>query len=660
MGIFAVSGLSIALGQISQELKGTLVKPAHADYQSKAFDDVEKGNKLFIAGDFMKAAEAYDDAAEKDQDSPIPWWNGGLTAKERGKLGAAKLSANTAFRLGDKSPRGKVIAADIDIARKQFEPAKSKLEQALFGDPYDAYGLLEYAKWNLSQSHLREAERFFWQGYREGAPIVLDSKLIGQSQLTFDGGTREAGVHYSQQTVTKSGALAYSLGMMTQTAGTDAAQRLGKLDLTFDSPIGLFSTNLRSLQSDRPGISSPSLLLPTTPGSKLDFKHAMLGIQRRSDKWTFHANYRSEVSDLRGAAASPFALDNHTSQWILESRFDSGPWMAGGGYSVVHRNSTGSPAIEPLEAIFPNGTTNMYNSYVVNRQEVGRNVRVTSGAIFTSAQGLEQVGIMGQVAIRLIGNRYLKFGVKPGINRVQTNLGPINEMAGTLGANSVDRLTGSAYEFNRDVALPSLNSRITNAFISYPLSNTLNLTGFRTTFTNQAFVGSDPVTSSSLNTTNVPYGKVIGATAENTTALSPSTSMRLAATIQTPSGSLAGPTYDFSSGNPVLTKTNSLPNIPRFEANALFDWSSSASTLAVAVHYVGDRTQMVNLTNNAGLPPGTYLVPVKAGLNFEAHYSLALSEGKSLEVGLYNLFNNNFYPGFRTSPQLVIGYTSRM
>ncbi len=635
------------------------MKPVHVDYQSKAYDNVEKGNKLFVAGKFEEAMAAYDDAAVKDQESPVPWFNGGLAAKEMGHLGAAKMAANTAFKLGEYSVRGKVISADIDIARKQFDPAKSKLDQALFADPNDSYGLSEYAKWNLSRAHLRDAERYMWLGFRDGAPIVLDSKMVNQSGVGGQLGNKDLSVSYGKQAIGSFGALSLNAGAAIQTAGGSARQQLEKLDLNVSTPFGILGTNIRSLTSDRPGTSSPSLLLPSTPGSKLDFNHTMIGLQKTLDHWTFQANYRSEKSDLRSGSFAPFATDNHESQWILEGRYDSPQWIMGGGYSVVHRNSSATPGIEPLEMIFPEGTTNMYNSYVVNRQALGKNINLTSGAIFTSAAGLEQVGVTGQVAVRLIGSRYLRLGVRPGINRVQTNLGPISDMAGSVGMNSLDRLTDSTLEFNRDVAIPGLNSRLTNAYFALPIGNNINVYGFRNTFTNQNFLNTDPQSTAALNPSLVQYGKVTGLTLEGTSVLSPSTNFRLAVTSQVAKGTIPGPIFDYSTGNPVVSKSDKLPNVSNFEANASFDWSNKQMTYALSAHYVGDRFTAIPNTTNAGLPPGTYLVPVGAGLFLEGHFSMNLSPGRAVDVSVYNLANTGMYPGFRGGPQVVIGYSAR-
>ena len=655
MSPFALAGICTVVKQVQAQA----IKPLTLDLSSKASADVEKGNKLFVIGKFKDALGAYDDASIADQDSVVPWLNSGLASKELGKLGMAKLAVNTAFHMGDKSARGKIISADIDLARNQFEPSKAKFGQALFMEPNDPYGLMGFARWNMKQAHLREGERFMWQGYRQGAPIVMDSKLHNEANYSASGGSGDATILASAQSLGSDAAMAFNAGVTAQTVGGSALQQLGKFDFAMDTPFGVFAGNHRDLQSDRPGSSIPSNVLPTTPGSRLDFRHTMFGLQKTMGNFTFHANYRQELSSLRSFFAGPFVTDNRMHQYILETRYDSGQWMGGAGYSKVSKTSVANPGIEPLEALFPQGTTNLYNGYLVNRQELNKNITLTSGGIFTSALGVKQAGVMGQVAIHTIGNRYIKFGVKPGINRVQTNLGPINYMLGSLGSNSLDRVFGSALEFNRDVSLPAVNSRMTNAFMSVPLGGSMLLNAFQNSFNNQFFIGTDPQTSTQLNLTRVLRGQVSGVSLENTVNVSNSMNLRLSATAQTSSGTYAGQTLSLANGFVENVKVTEMPNIPRFEATASFDWSTRSSTFALSAHYVGARTLMAQNLNNAALPPGGYVSRANPGTSLDAHYSLALQGGNSFEMSVLNLANNNFYPGFRSSRQLMIGYTSR-
>ncbi len=656
MDLLAFAGIFAAV----KELQTPTIKPLTLSLSAKGAADIEKGNKFFLAGNFKDASAAYDDASVANDNSPVPWINGGLSAKELGKLGIAKLAMNTAFHMGDQSVKGKVISAGIDLARKQFEPSKSKYQESLFINPNEPFGLLGFAQWNLKQAHLREGERFMWQGYRQGAPVVMDSKLHNENSQNVTGGTGDGSILVGGQMLSSDAATAYQAELLTQTVGGSALQQLVKLDFATNTPFGVLAGNHRGLQSDRPGTSMPSLFLPSSPGSRLDLRHTMIGLQNRIGDLTFHANYRQEFSSLRSFNFGPMVTDNRIHQYILETRYDSGQWMAGTGYSKVSKSSSLNPAIEPLEAIFPQGTTNMYNGYLVNRQDLNQNIKFTSGAIYTSARGTNQAGVMGQLAIRTFGNRYLRIGVKPGINRVQTNLGPINDMIGSLGTNPLDRLESSALEFNRDIALPSLNSRLTNTFVSLPLAANVLLSAFRNSFTNQNFIGTDPQTSSQLNTTRVTNGQVTGIGIESTSVISNATNLRLSATVQSSSGTYAGPTLSLTSGNPQPVKVTEMPNIPRFEASASFDWSTRSSTFALAAHYVGSRTQVVQSLNNGAIEPGGYVSRANPGTSIDAHFSLAIPSGGAFEVSLLNLSNNNFYPGFRSSRQVMIGYSTRM
>lgn len=655
MDAVALAGICAVLKQVQSQG----IKPISTDIASKASPEVEKGNNLFIKGDFKGAAAAYDNAAEADQESPVPWLNGALTSKELGKLGLAKLAVNTAFHMGDKSIRGKVISADIDMARKQFEPSKSKFGQALFENPNEEFALAGYAQWNMKQAHLREGERFMWQGYRQGAPVLMDSKFHTENSFVTSGGPSDGSVSAVGQILGSDVSTSYNAGFTAQTVAGSALQELAKIDFAFDTPFGIIAGNHRDLKSDRPGIGAQTLVLPSTPGSRLDFRHTMIGLQNRLGNFTFHANYRQEFSAVRSVAFGNMNTDNRMHQYILETRYDSGQWMGGGGYSKVSKNSVPVPGIEPLEMIFPQGTTNMYNGYLVNRQDLNKNMKLTMGGIYTSAQGVNQGGVMGQLAIRTIGNRYIKIGVKPGINRVQTNLGPINDMAGSLESNGLDRLYGSALEFNRDIAIPSLNSRLTNAFFSAPLAGSLMFSAFRNSFTNQNFIGTDPQTSSQLNTTLVRQGQVTGVTLENTMNLGSSMNMRLSATAQSSTGTYAGLVRSLANGVPEVVKFTEMPNIPRVEATAAFDWSTPSSTFALSAHYIGARSVMNHAYYNAALPDGSYVTRANPGTSIDAHFSFSLPANGSFEVTLLNLGNTCFFPGYRSSRQVMIGYTSR-
>jgi tetratricopeptide (TPR) repeat protein len=269
MDLLACAGLFAAI----KDQQTPTIKPLTLSLSAKGSADVEKGNKLFLAGNFKDASAAYDDASLANDSSPIPWVNGGLSAKELGKLGLAKLAMNTAFHMGDHSVKGKVISAGIDLARKQFEPSKSKYEESLFIDPKEPFGLLGYAQWNLKQAHLRESERFMWQGYREGALVVMDSKLHSENNYNATGGTGDGSVSLTGQMLGSDAATAYQAGLLTQTVGGSALQQLAKLDFAMNTPLGVIAGNHRDLQSDRPGTSIPSIYLPSSPRSRLDLRH---------------------------------------------------------------------------------------------------------------------------------------------------------------------------------------------------------------------------------------------------------------------------------------------------------------------------------------------------------------------------------------------------
>jgi hypothetical protein len=200
---------------------------------------------------------------------------------------------------------------------------------------------------------------------------------------------------------------------------------------------------------------------------------------------------------------------------------------------------------------------------------------------------------------------------------------------------------------------------MSNIYAAVPLAGSMVLNAFRTSFTNQFFVGTEPQTSNSLNLTRVSNGSVTGFGIEDSFVLSNSTGMRLSATLQSSNGTYAGPTWSLDSGGVQPVKMSEIPNIPRFEASASFDWSSRNSTVALSAHYVGSRSIVQQPSEIAALPPGSYFSRANAVVSLDAHFSFVGSGSSSFELSILNLANNNFYPGFRSSRQVMLGFTSR-
>jgi len=143
-----------------------VLKPISIFDSSRAGDLVNEGNELFKDGKFHEAADKYDKASLNDLNWFVPWTNGALTARRLGNLGVARRADNQAFMLGDRTPRGKTISAEIDIARGQTDKARTDLNDALFEEPNDPFTLLGLERLDMESAQIRQAERYMWQAYR--------------------------------------------------------------------------------------------------------------------------------------------------------------------------------------------------------------------------------------------------------------------------------------------------------------------------------------------------------------------------------------------------------------------------------------------------------------------------------------------------------------
>jgi len=652
---FAMLPAALASGGPSDD---EVLKPISMFDSSRAGDLVKEGNELFKFGKFHEAGDKYDKASLNNLNWFAPWTNGALTARRLGNLGAARRADNEAFMLGDRTPRGKTISAEIDTARGQTERARADLNDALFEGPNDPFTLLGLARLDLESAQIRQAERYMWQAYRGGKSIVLDSDLSTHkpSVTGYLGADREAEVSADFQTYSSQLSSVGNGSYLEQEVGSaNALQQAAKLDVSVDTGIGIVAGQYRHLESERPGATIADPFLPSTPGSKLDFSHAMLGFQRRDGDFTFHLNYRNEQSDLRATSTSPFLRDNLIDQWILEGRYDSGPWMAGIGYSLVDKNAaTATPAIEPLEALFPQGT----NGYLVRRDEVGNDIHVTSGATISTAGGVTNVSVTAELGVRLIGTRFARVGVRPGINRVGTNLGPVSAFDEDTSSNPIDRQFLAANEFNRGTSLPELNARESTTYLSIPLLDarrtTLNLVGSLRQFANFDFIGADPQTSSKLTLSPVDSGRVIRSGFEMATVVNRSLNGSLSAAYQSSSANYRLPTVD---GNGNVSNDSALPSVSHLEAKAALDWSLPNSTLGLSLNVVSSRLQALPTSGPIG--PATMLRRESSAIGFDAHFSTNFGGG-TLNLTLLNLAGGSFYRGYGGSRSVFIGYGRKL
>ena len=606
---------------------------------------IAEGNRAFIHGDFHAASAAYDSASLADLMDPNPWVNGALATSRLGRFNIAKRSWNHSRLLGDRSFKGQIIGSEIDANRGQYEGAIRRIRDVLIESPNDAYALLGMSNVLSATSQTRQAERFRWQALRSGSIVMLDSdQATHQPGLSVSlGSANQFQVGSSSQTsnfINRELFLSEALGSIRST------QQLATFDSSFNAGWAIIQAQLHHLSSERPGDSPATNFLPNTPGSKLDFTHETIGLLRQDGPFSFHASYRHESSDLRASWSAPFVRDNLIDQWILESRYDFGNWISGLGFSEVHKSANPfGAAIEPLEAILPDGITTIYQGYLVNRQSILNKWEFTSGAVFSGSQGVLSGGAQAELSKPIGNGKSIRIGMHPGIRAFATNLGPISVVNGNDGSNPVDRLEQSALGFNRNLSLPSLNGRSTDGYLTVPLaaSSRFGLEAFGTirSFSQTQFVGANPVASNRLVLSNISRGQSLsfGLRAQSTLNDAINGSIEIAATQSR--ANYSQQTVD-TAGNP--TSESRLPNTPNLEARASVDWSSPSITGTLTAAYAGTHIQSMPVATPYG--PRQLVQNVPGSIKVDSHWSWMIGDCRA-SLHLFNLAQASFFRGYQ-------------
>ena len=640
-----------------------LFKPISAKPGSLTNEKVNAAIDRYVHGDFVGAMKLFDEASLADLNSSLPWIDGALNNVRLGRFAVAYRAYQQATSMGERSARADVIGSDIQIARSQFSTARSKIKDAEFLDPEDPFTHVAWANYYTQTSQLRAAERSQWQAYRSGRAVLMDSVLATDSRFGASiGANSEISATGNFNFYRQGVGIQSRFEIMTGLAGgsTDALQKVGRADVAADVSAGTFVATYRTLDSDRPGIALPSIGISTASGSKLVFNYLMGGWQKKFGDFTAHLDYRSSTADLRPFALAQSGRNNFETQWIGEGRFDRGNWTSGVGASTVYRSGSMTPAIEPLEEVFGLGRTNLGHAFVVNRTTPSKNSRLITGAVLTGVGGVNHLFATGELAIRMLGNRYLKLGSKPTMDRIGTNLWPEDLLGENVVSNPIDRVFGSSLEFNRTPLLPGATGSGSEQYLSIPILDRANLsTGirlFRRSFENSFALGADPIVSNNLYQSPLSRGSLVGIQQQTTLALTSNVGLHFDAAYQSSQADYSLPIRNLNDYS--LSSESRIPNVPNIHATIGLDWNAGDLSTAFTLNYVGQRVAAITTAEGTSGMSSTFIqnVPAAWGMDFHASTPVA---GGILHFAVLNLANAHFYLGSDSNRTLQISYTGR-
>ena len=613
---------------------------------SKAESKNAEAIRLFRQGKFKQALALIDDAAGQDTESPIPWINGSLINLELGNLAQAFKANREARLMGDRSNRRMTLDSEIETARGQLGKSWRSIEASEFQNPEDPYVHMARAKFADAAANRGMAERSRWQAYRSGKTVLMDSKEFSDSTYDVTGGVILAGWLDGKLTdfSDRNGVTVQAHAGTETLGGSLAAQQSAlKADVSAATKVGTFMGSYRLLGSDRPGLFLGNSSIPSSPGARLQYDYRMFGWQKSMGNLTLNANYREADSNLRAVANGPYLRDNFQTQWMLESRYDKGAWTGGAGLSKVYRSSVVNPAIEPLEDVFGQGNSQLSHGYLVHRTNLGHNARLIAGAVVSKVDDKTNVLATAELAVRMIGDRYLRIGVKPTMDRAGTVLFPEDLRSREIGSNPIDRTFGSSLDSNRGLNLFSSAGKSADMYASMPLiqaaAMSLSMTAFQRQFTNALFLTGNSQLQSSLALASIPSGRVSGLTAVARSTPSRSLEISLASTVQSSRGTYA------------LSPDTQLPNLPNFSSALTVDMMAGQTSYGLALNYVGDRLQALN-----GPIVGTEKVPHAWGIDL----NISQPTGSGVvHLSALNLARQSFFAGSRSAPTVALTYGSK-
>lgn len=603
--------------------------------------------EAFKKGDLKLAQALNDKAFMQDQSDPRHWLNGALYNLELGKVGQANRALQQASLMADRSFRRITLQAEVDTAKRQLGKGWRSIELGEFYSPEDPYLHTARATWADAAGEARIRERSRWQAYRLGRAPLLDSRIYNASSVNAGGGA-SAALHGSAKIRQIDDSIAGVGGLVAggQTiGGRSKAKQVGwQADFSAATPIGAVMGSYTRAQHDRPGALPGASAFLQTPGARLDQKQFLIGIQPKVGHYTFNVNFREIDARTRANSSAPMVRDSLTRQWMLESRYDSGPVTLGAGLSEVLRSGTAA-GFEPLEDRFGTNGTRLAHGYAVHRWNPDKNVRLISGVVVTKVDNTTHLLGTAELAVRIFADQFLRIGVKPTMNRAGTVLFPED-----LRARSLVRYPNSSpwQTPGSNTALSwlapqgkSMDMTATVPLASTP-SSSASLSLFQKQFTSARFASGDPELQYRINPVPVSKGKITGATLSGSHIVSPGLEFSASFTLQTSRANI-----------PLPVNSTDVPLVPRSAASftadyALGDWMASAS-----LEYVGPRTFF-------GPPDGQATKTQRLGGASVINFSLSRPVGsRMVRFDALNLGRVSLFPDFGASSSYQLSFVSK-
>jgi hypothetical protein len=598
--------------------------------------------EAFKRGDLKKAQQLIDQSSVQALADPRPWVNGALINLEMGKMGQASRALQQAQLMGDRSQRRITLKVELETSRGQLGKAWKQVDLGEFYESEDAYLHTARAKWAEAAGEPRVQERSRWQAFRSGTAPLLDSKLYNASSISGSGGATSAGRGRAfLRQVSSSVAGVASLEAATQTIGgrSQARQTGWQADVAASIPkIGAVMFQWDRAIHDRPGALPGAFASLQTPGAQLDRRHFLIGVQPKFGNFTFNANFREIEARVKGSTSAPLVRDALTRQWMLEGRYDQGPFTLGAGMSEVQRRGAAN-AYESLEDRFGPDGTRLSHAYAVHRWNPDRNIRLISGAVLTQVDGKSNLLLTAELAVRIFADQFLRIGMEPTMNRTGTVLFP-EDLRGRRLVRYPNTGPWNSIGGNSALALFTPTGKSHTTYASIPLTQTTtgsaSLRLFQTQFSNARFASGNPELQLSQAYVPVARGTITGATLSTSMSFGTALELGLEATLQS----------NRANGQDV-------PLVPRSQVSLTADYSVKDWMASASLDFVGPRT----IATFDGPAQGKSIrADGRWVLNFGLSYPVG---GGILKLEALNVGRTSLFPGYGASSLFQLTYSSR-
>ncbi|MBC8066075.1 MAG: TonB-dependent receptor [Chlorobia bacterium] len=636
-----------------------------------------RGIARYVSGDLDGAISDFDIAAVMVPEWGLPWINSSLALLESGRSGIAVTSGRKGLELGLKSSRAFAILGEVEMTTNQFDRSRDSLRKALEKDPDDPFALLANAKLLARTGNSREAERALAQALANGATIVVDSSFLPASGKGsgIGGATTDNHLHLVHQGLPNPnfGYRAIALiDILRQENRGRAIQEGTYLELTLGGTPGTLFASYRNVSGGRPGLEDGFVGLNSTSGAEFDFKQTSLLWQKRFDLKpgqgiTLHAGYRNGRIRGQQSESAPTLTTIKDEQWVLDARWDSRissnvGIQIGTSYSELRRSGAGGTPLEPVEQIFGNGKSRIFMVYGLGTISLTEDTTLLLGGALASIDDEVLIEPIGDVVVRLAGDRSLRFKVRNRMADAAGNLFPLALLPESPQPNAIDRKIDNAQAFNNSPTFFEEDGRHKDYECALEFAGPRGMRFetflFYRGLNNIRTQSSDPRLAPDMVLTPLQYGSAGGIGQRIKIPLNDQFGLRLYGAFQTSRCKFETPTYDagdYPLQNPASSRT--MPNFPSFQGSAIIDWAKGGWSMALEMQYLGERRRAV--TVNTMLGDVTYLsdAPSVTGLHLHSRYRVG--NDVSLFFSVFNLTGVGFYPGYGGATTGVLGFQYR-